>query len=407
MREYAVCPGVRGRSPAVHLLDRRWDRHRPTLNDMKRSLVALSVSAGLALSTVVVTSGAQAEAPPASNGRATFATPLVHAHRGASGYRPEHTLAAYRLAVQLGADYIEPDLVMTRDRVLVDRHEPEIGGTTDVATHPEFADRKVTKSLDGKATTGWWVEDFTLAELKTLRAKERIPALRPESASYDGQFEVPSLEEVLALREELSAQTGRTVGVIPELKHSTFMHDAGLDPEVALMSALRTHGLNRPNAALWVQSFELSPLIRLDNELGYKANLVFLVSASGRPFDLEDQGDPRTYTDLLAPASLKALDKDIDGLGVDKARVIPRNADGTLGTPTNLVVDAHRVGLDVTPWTFRAENSFLPVDYRIGTNPATHGRMGDEVTRFFEAGVDGVFCDQPDICVDARKAFLG
>lgn len=373
---------------------------------MKRTLVSLSLAAGLALSAVVATAPARADAPPASNGLAKFTTPLVHAHRGASGYRPEHTLAAYRLAVQQGADYIEPDLVMTKDGVLVDRHEPEIGGTTDVAAHPEFADRKVTKQLDGRAVTGWWVEDFTLAELKTLRAEERLAAQRPESASYDGQFEVPTLDEVLALREELSAQTGRTIGVIPEIKHSTFLHDAGFDPEVALMTVLGAHGLNRPNAALWVQSFELTPLVRLDDELGYKANLVFLVSASGSPYDLKVQGDPRTYSDLIKPASLKVLEKDIDGLGVDKSRVIPRNADGTLGSPTTLVADAHKVGLDVTPWTFRAENPFLPVDYRIGTDPAAHGRMADEVTRFFEAGVDGVFCDQPDICVAAREAFL-
>jgi glycerophosphoryl diester phosphodiesterase len=373
---------------------------------MNRPLLSVLLAAGVALSSVAATAPAGADAPPSSNGRAKFTEPLVHAHRGASGYRPEHTLAAYRLAVQQGADYIEPDLVMTKDGVLVDRHEPEIGGTTDVADHPEFANRKVTKQLDGGAVTGWWVEDFTLAELKTLRAKERLPALRPESASYDGQFDVPTLEEVLTLREQLSAETGRTIGVIPEIKHSTFLHDAGLDPEVALVEVLEVHGLNRPNAALWVQSFELTPLVRLDDELGYKANLVFLVTASGRPYDLEAQGDPRTYTDLLTPTSLKALSKDVDGLGVDKSRVIPRRSDGTLGTPTALVANAHEAGLDVTPWTFRAENQFLPVDYRIGTNPATHGRMADEVTRFFEAGVDGVFCDQPDICVEARAEFL-
>ncbi|WP_353953474.1 glycerophosphodiester phosphodiesterase [Knoellia sp. S7-12] len=373
---------------------------------MKRSLVALSVAAGLALSSAAATSVAQADAPPKSNGKAKFVAPLVHAHRGASGYRPEHTLAGYRLAVQQGADFIEPDLTMTKDGVLVVRHEPEISGTTDVASHPEFASRKVTKQLDGAPLTGWWAEDFTLAELKTLRAVERLPALRPESASYNGQFEVPTFEEVLDLREELSKQTGRTIGVIPEIKHSTFLHDAGFDPEVAVMSAITAHGLNRPNAALFVQSFELTPLVRLDDELGFKAGLVFLVSGSGRPYDLVDQGDPRTYTDLLTPTSLKALVKDVDGLGVDKSRVIPRNADGTLGTPTVLVANAHKVGLDVTPYTFRAENSFLPVDYRIGTNPATHGRMADEVTRFFEAGVDGVFCDQPDICVAARTEFL-
>lgn len=373
---------------------------------MLRPLISVVLAAGVALSSVAATAPAGADAPPSSNGRAKLTEPLVHAHRGASGYRPEHTLAAYRLAVQQGADYIEPDLVMTKDGILVDRHEPEIGGTTDVAAHPEFADRRVTKRLDGKAVTGWWVEDFTLAELKTLRAEERLPAVRTESATYDGQFEVPTLSEVLALREQLSAETGRTIGVIPEIKHSTFLHEAGFDPEVAVVEELEAFGLNRPNAAVWVQSFELTPLIRLDDELGYKANLVFLVSASGRPYDLEAQGDPRTYTDLIAPASLKQLVKDVDGLGVEKSRVIPRRSDGTLGTPTSLVADAHRVGLDVTPWTFRAENQFLPVDYRVGTDPAAHGRMGDEVTRYFEAGVDGVFCDQPDICVAARSVFL-
>ncbi|KGN39006.1 glycerophosphodiester phosphodiesterase family protein [Knoellia subterranea] len=374
---------------------------------MRRILVSLSLIAGLALPSAATIAPASADAPPASNGKPKFTTPLVHAHRGASGYRPEHTLAAYRLAVQQGADYIEPDLAMTKDGVLIDRHEPEIGGTTNVANHPEFADRKVTKQLDGSSVTGWWVEDFTLAELKTLRATERLPQLRPESASYNGQFEVPTLEEVLELREELSAETGRTVGIIPEIKHSTFEHSHGLDPEVALMEQLTKFGLNRPNAALWVQSFELTNLLRLRHELGYKANSVFLVTSGGAPYDLVAQGDPRTYTDLITPASLKTLSKSINGLGVDKSRVIPRNADGTLSaTPTSLVADAHKVGLDVTPWTFRAENSFLPVDYRIGTNPAAHGRIADEVTRFFEAGVDGVFCDQPDICVAARAEFL-
>lgn len=366
----------------------------------------LSVVASLALSSVMLVSCTHTDAPQAPVGRATKAEPVIYAHRGASGYRPEHTLAAYRLAVQEGADYIEPDLVMTKDGVLVDRHEPEIGGTTDVASHPEFAERRSTKQLDGKAVAGWWVEDFTLAELKTLRARERLPELRPKSAGYDGQFEVPTLEEVLAVREELSTKTGRTVGVIPEIKHSTFLHRAGFDPEAALMKQLTAHGLNHPDAALWVQSFELSSLLRLNNELGYKANLVFLVSAGGSPFDLTAKGDPRTYTDLVQPASLKALAKDIDGLGVDKSRVIPVKANGTLGTPTTLVADAHTAGLEVIVWTFRAENSFLPADYRIGTGPAAEGRIGDEVTRFLQTGIDGVFCDQPDICVAARSAFL-
>ena len=382
---------------------------------MKRAVLSLSVAVGLALtSTVLAACSSSTDAPSSSttgptksSGEHTIVSePVFYSHRGASGYRPEHTLAAYRLAVQEGADYIEPDLVMTRDGVLVDRHEPEIGGTTDVAAHPEFAGRRTAKVLDGKPVTGWWVQDFTLAELKTLRAKERLPKLRPDSAAYDGRFEVPTLEEVLDLRDELSAQSGRTVGVIPEIKHSSFLHAAGFDPEQALMKALTAHGLNRPDAELWVQSFELAPLVRLDNELGYRAKLIFLVNADGSPYDLVAKGDPRSYTDLLQAPSLKELANDIDGLGVDKRRVIPVAGDGTLGASTSLVTDAHRAGLEVVAWTFRAENSFLPVDYRTGSDPAAHGRLGDEVTRFLKTGVDGVFCDQPDICVAARNAFL-
>jgi glycerophosphoryl diester phosphodiesterase len=377
-------------------------------------VISVSVAAGLALSSTVLVSCSSSPTSPApgttaaqtAHAHAIVGGPVVYSHPGASGYRPEHTLAAYRLAVEEGADYIEPDLVMTRDGVLVDRHEPEIGGTTDVASHPEFAGRRTAKVLDGTSVTGWWVEDFTLAELRTLRARERLPQLRPESAGYDGRFEVPTLDEVLDLRRELSEQTGRVVGVIPEIKHSAFLHAAGFDPEQALMKALTAHGLNRPDAEVWVQSFELAPLVRLDNELGYRAKLILLVTAEGSPYDLIAKGDPRTYTDLLEPASLKALADDIDGLGVDKRRVIPVAPDGALGTPTSLVTDAHEAGLEVVAWTFRAENSFLPADYRKGSDPAAHGRMGEEVTRFLEAGLDGVFCDQPDICVAARTSFL-
>jgi glycerophosphoryl diester phosphodiesterase len=332
--------------------------------------------------------------------------PLVIAHRGASGYRPEHTLAAYELAVRQGADVIEPDLVMTRDGVLVDRHEPEIGGTTDVADHPEFADRRTTKSVDGAPVTGWFVEDFTLAELKTLRATERLPALRPASARYDGRFEVPTLDEVLALRARLSRETRRTIGVIPEVKHSTYLHDAGLDPEAALVRAVTRYGLNTRTAPLWVQSFEWTNLVDLRREHRFRAKLVFLVTRAGGPWDLRAQGTPRTYAELIAPDNLPRLAEVVDTIGPEKAVVIPRNADGTLGRPTGFVAEAHEAGLAVTPWTFRAENSFLPVDYRIGTDPAAHGRIVDEVLAYLRTGVDGVFCDQPDVCVEARDLHL-
>ena len=364
--------------------------------------------ATLALATLLAPSSAVAAppspqpttAPPA--GPRALADPLVIAHRGASGYRPEHTLAAYELAVQQGADVIEPDLVMTKDGVLVDRHEPEISGTTDVADHPELADRRTTKQVDGRPVTGWFVEDLTLAELRTLRAVERLPELRPESASYDGRFTVPTLAEVLDLRARLSREAGRTIGVIPEIKHSTYLHDAGLDPEAALVREVTRAGLNRPTAPLWTQSFEWTNLVDLRENHRYRARLVFLASNSGGPYDLAAAGTPRTYTEMLRPDSLRELARTVDAIGPDKRRVIPWEADGSLGTPTSLVADAHAAGLAVTPYTFRAENVFLPADLRVGDDPAAHGRMVDEVEAYLRTGIDGVFCDQPDLCLEAR-----
>lgn len=370
-------------------------------------LAAAALVAPLATSTAATAApDAQVQAASGNPGyrEKNMADPLVLAHRGASGYRPEHTLAAYDLAVEQGADYIEPDLVMTKDGVLIDRHEPEISGTTDVADHPEFADRKTTKNLDGTQVTGWFVDDFTLAELKTLRAKERLGDMRPESQGYDGQFEVPTFEEVLAKRETLSRKTGRVIGIIPEIKHSTYLHDEGFDPEAEVARLVTTYHLNHPKAPLWVQSFELTALKDLRDEHGYKGKSTFLTTVKGGPYDLHEQGT--TYAELTTAASMQDLSQWIDGFGPEKNAVIARNADGSLGEPTSFVEDAHAAGLKVTPWTFRAENTFLPTDYRIGTDPAAHGRMADEVTRFYEVGIDGAFCDQPDICVEAREDFL-
>ena len=307
----------------------------------------------------------------------------------------------------MGADYIEPDLVMTKDGVLVDRHEPEISGTTNVADHPEFAARKTTKNLDGVATTGWFTEDFTLAELKTLRAKERLPQVRQENTVYDGRYQVPTFEEVLTLREKLSREHGRTIGIIPEIKHSTYFHGKGLNPEAAVMRLLNAHHLNRGNAPLWIQSFELTNLLTLRTSYGYKANEVFLAADGGRPYDLQSRGDQRTYADLLSAGSLLRLATSINGIGPDKSLVIPRRSDGTLGSPSSLITQAHAAGLDVIPYTFRAENTFLPTDYRLGSSPADFGRAIDEDVTFLQAGVDGLFCDQPDVCVTARKEYLG
>ena len=340
-------------------------------------------------------SAALAAPAAAAYGRTRF--PEVFAHRGASGYRPEHTLAAYELAARLGADYLEPDLVATKDHVLVCRHEPEIGGTTDVASKPEFASRRKTVSLDGVSVTGWFTEDFTLAELKTLRAVERLPAVRQHNTLYDGLFEVPTFQELLDLRAKLSKELGRDLGVIPETKHPTYFRALGLDLETPLVRALDRNRLNRRGTKVWIQSFEAANLRLLNTRYRVDVNLVFLTGAAGGPF-----GDPKTYAQYLTPAGLKELSTYVDGIGPEKSQVIPRTAAGTLGTPTTLVRDAHAAGLKVIPYTFRAENQFLPVDYRVGTDPNAYGRAIDEQVTFLRTGIDGLFTDQPDIGVLAR-----
>ncbi|MGL5909551.1 MAG: glycerophosphodiester phosphodiesterase family protein, partial [Phycicoccus sp.] len=312
------------------------------------ALAAGLLTAPAAVAATTPTSVSRPQAAPAEQ-RVEMRTPLVVGHRGASGYRPEHTLEAYRLAVSLGADVIEPDLTMTKDGVLVARHEPEISGTTDVADRPEFADRRTTKPVDGVAVTGWFVDDLTLAELRTLRAKERLPELRPGSARFDGRFQVPTFDEVLALRKQLSRESGRTVGVIPEIKHSTYLRAEGLNAERALVRSVSRFGLNTKRAPLWTQSFELTNLVELRGTYRYKARLVFLATAAGGPYDLTAQGRPQTYAQLLAPQNLPKLAGVVDTLGPEKTYVIPRNADGSLGRPTTFVDDAHAAGLAVVP----------------------------------------------------------
>jgi glycerophosphoryl diester phosphodiesterase len=329
------------------------------------------------------------------------AEPLVIGHRGASGYRPEHTLASYELAARQGADYIEPDLVITRDGVLVARHEPEISTTTDVADHPEFADRRTTKLLDGVPTTGWFTEDFTLAELKTLRAKERIPDIRPQNTEYDGQFEIPTLQEVLDLRKRLSRELHREIGVYPETKHPTYFRTLGLPLEERLVRTLRGNGLNHRRAPVFVQSFEVSNLRALEHEL--KVPLVQLYGAkTARPYDFVVSGDPRTYADLAAPAGLRWVSRYADGAGPSKDYIVPRDAAGRSLPPTTFVSDAHRTRLLVHPYTFRAENTFLPLELRSSADPAAYGDFAAEVRQFFGLGVDGLFTDNPDKAVAAR-----
>jgi len=326
----------------------------------------------------------------------------VVGHRGASGDRPEHTLAAYEQAIVQCADVIEPDVVPTRDGVLVARHENEIGGTTDVADHPEFADRRTTKTIDGRPVTGWFTEDFSLAELRTLRATERLPELRPDNTAYDGLYQVPTLDEVLDLARHSETCDGEPVGVAPETKHPTYFASIGLPLTDPLVAELAANGLDSRRAPVVVQSFETTNLRELDRRTDVR--LALNVSASGAPYDLAAAGDPRTYADLVTPRGLRDLARYADIVSLEKNVVVPRAADGTLGEPTSVVRDAHRAGLEAYAWTFRAENQFLPAEHRSSADPAAHGDLAGELDTFLDTGLDGVFSDQPGLAVDAVAA---
>ncbi len=335
---------------------------------------------------------------PLRTARPQDSRPLVVGHRGAAGYRPEHTLASYRLAIELGADYIEPDLVSTKDGVLVARHEPEIGGTTNVADHPEFASRKTTKVIDGITFTGWFTEDFTLKELKTLRAKERLPDIRPNNTKYDGKFEIPTFQEVLDLRAQLSRKLHRQIGVYPETKHPSYFRSIGLPLEPKLVSTLNRNGLNRRGAPVFVQSFETGNLRQLDHVL--KVPLVQLLDEA----DLHPANDPTTtYGDMATPAGLREIATYADGVGPWKNYIIPRNPDDSSGMPTSFIRDAHRAGLVVHPYTFRRENTFVPLELRSSADPAGIGDLVSEIRQFIRAGVDGFFTDNADYGVAARR----
>jgi len=339
-------------------------------------------------------------ATPGAGLHAPYGVPIVIGHRGAAGYRPEHTLASYRLAIAMGADYIEPDLVSTRDGVLVARHENEIGGTTDVAAHPEFRERRTARTIGGHRLTGWFTEDFTLAELKTLRAVERIPRVRPANTWYDRRFAIPTFDEILHVAEQGGRARGVTIGVYPETKHPTYFDSIGLPLEEPLADALRRHHLDRPNAPVLVQSFETGSLRRLASLV--TVPLVQLVDAVGAPFDLASRGDPRTYRDLLTPAGLAEVASYAAGIGVHKSLVQPPEP----GCVDGLVAAAHRAGLLVHAWTVRDENRYLAAAFRTGTDPAAHGDAAGEVRALLDAGVDGVFTDQADTAVEARRQWL-
>ena len=320
-------------------------------------------------------------------------------HRGASGHRPEHTLASYRLAIRQCADFIEPDLVSTSDGVLVARHEPEIGGTTDVADHPEFADRRTTKQVDGVAVTGWFTDDFTLAELRTLRAKERIPETRPANTRFDGRFRVPTFDQVLDLAQRRRTCDGDPVGVYPETKHPTYFDRAGLSLEEPMLAELAAHGLARARKRVFIQSFETTNLRELDRVT--RLPLVQLTGCSGAPYDLVVAGDDRTYADLVTRKGLRGISRYADGLGPCKDTVIPRDRAGRLLRPTKVVRNAHRYDLVVHPYTFRRENQFLPLQFRSSDDPNAPGDLVGEIRAFLRAGIDGFFTDNPAIGVRA------
>ncbi|MDG4763590.1 glycerophosphodiester phosphodiesterase [Solwaraspora sp. WMMD406] len=366
---------------------------------MPRTL-PIMLLAGALLASVAIPAAATATRPAQRGKPQAEAAPLVIAHRGASGYRPEHTLAAYQLAIRQGADYIEPDLVPTADGVLVARHENEISGTTDVADRAEFADRRTTKTIDGVSVTGWFTEDFTLAELRTLRALERLPQVRPTNTVFDGQFPVPTLQEIIDLARTESRRLGRTIGIYPETKHPTYFQSIGLPLEEPLVATLRRNRLTSRTDAVFIQSFETANLRKLSRMTDVR--LVQLLNSSGRPYDFTVDGDPRTYADLATPAGLRWIAGYADGVGPNKDLIVPRDATGRLRTPTTLIRDAHRARLVVHAWTFRAENQFLPADHRIGTDPTARGDITAEYELFYGLGLDGVFADHPDTAVAAR-----
>jgi len=359
-----------------------------------RSLIALFIT------TAAVVVAVPASAGSVEGAQHPSASPLVIGHRGASGLRPEHTLASYELAARLGADYIEPDLVITQDGVLVARHEPEISSTTDVAAHPEFARRHTTKVVDGAEVAGWFTEDFTLAELRTLRAVERIPMLRQHNTLYNGRELIPTLQEIIDLAKRLSHELHREIGIYPETKHPTYFRAQNLPLEPALVTTLNRNGLNTPAAPVFVQSFEVGNLQALRDEL--RVPLVQLLGGTGAPYDFVLAGDPRTYADLARPEGLRFVASYASGIGPDKNRIVPRDANGFLLPPTTLVTDAHAAGLVVHPYTFRNENNFLPADFRSDADLSHYGNAFGEYATFFQLGIDGLFTDNPDTALEAR-----
>tara|TARA_B100001105_G_C22396238_1_gene446869 strand:+ start:198 stop:1349 length:1152 start_codon:yes stop_codon:yes gene_type:complete len=340
--------------------------------------------------------------------------PTVVGHRGASALRPEHTLASYQQAIDDGADIVEPDLVSTKDGVLVARHENEISGTTNVASIAAFADRRTTKTIDGIPVTGWFTEDFTLAELKTLRAVERIPANRPANTAYNGQFEIPTLQEVIDLVKQQSQAKKKTIGIYPETKHPTYFKGIGLPLEKRLVDTLVANGYRGKDAAVYIQSFEVGNLKEIramssfrivqlvDNPLNAPVNGV----PRNAPYDFIAAGSSVNYGAMVTAAGLKDIAAYADVVSPYKEVIIPRVA-GELGATTSVVSDAHAAGLKVHTWTFRPENPFLPVSLRAPdvTSLSQRGNSVAEITAYLKAGIDGFFTDDPAVGRAAVTAF--
>lgn len=330
---------------------------------------------------------------------------LVIGHRGASALRPEHTLASYAVAIRDGADFVEPDLVSTKDGALVIRHENEIGGTTDVAQHPEFANRRTTKTVDGMKITGWFTEDFTLAELKTLRARERLADIRKANTAYDGQFTVPTLDEMIEFVAAESSARGRVIGIIPEIKHSTYFRGIGLPMEDKVLATLDAHAYTR-TAPVEIQSFEIGNLKYLHGKLGKTHPNVRLLQLMDAPEQHPADAPDTTYATMMTPAGLKAIATYADAIGPSTRSIIPLAKDGKLAPVAPLVHDAHAAGLEVHPYTFRPENHFLAADFRNDAGDAARNEEGSvkEIRAYLATGIDAFFTDDPAL---GRKAVDG
>ena len=327
------------------------------------------------------------------------AIPIIIGHRGASGERPEHTAAAYRLAIEQGADYLEPDIVVSKDGILMVRHENEIGATTNVSTKEEFASRYTTKVIDGKEVSCWFTEDFTYNELKTLRARERLRELRADNRDYDNEYEILSFEELLKLIQRLEQRTGRVIGIYPELKHPSYFKSIGLPQQETLLKQLNIFGYRDASDAVFIQSFEVGILEKLSEVTDIR--LIQLIAPEGSPPDRPNI----LFPDMVTPAGLSRIAKYADGVGVHKSYVIDRNVLGRLSAPTDLIKNAKARELLVHGWTFRAENYFLPEGLKSSLELDELGDMKSEIKAYRDAGIDGFFTDHPELAVTALTEY--